>query len=247
MSRESQIAELAAKAFASHKIEQRLYHFESFDRYYGHWVCTKDGKGSSVYRFDILHKPGTLVVTGDIGDLILERTANMVAWCRGSVGSTEYFAEKVPSAIPTREPSQDKRQEYVDTMLKPDRSYNGDDNYNAWGQVIREEETCPECDGLGFTYREVGEDEVEFSCARCDESGEAPGAVSEAWIDLQAELSHMVDGAPDVFMQTLHDSPLCTDCDWMPDLTDWTSNFLWCREAVKWFCENWDGPNEVKA
>ena len=203
---QKQIEEFASKAFASHKIDQRMYLFESFDRYYGHWVCTKDGSGSNVYRFDILHKPGTLVVTGDIGDLIVERTSNMIAWCQGSVDSISYFAEKVPHAIKTREPSQDKRQRYVETMLEPCLAYDLSGEFNEWGQHI---------------------------------AGE-----TEAWEELYVELSRIIDdkAAPDVFMQTLYDSPLCNDCDWLPDLTDWTANFLWCREAVKWFCNNWEGP-----
>lgn len=208
-SKESQIAELADSVFASHQIEQRMYHFEAFDRYYGHWVCTKNGKGSNIYRFDIQHKPGTVTVTGDVGHLIIERSANMIAWCRGAVGSIGYFAEKVPRAIPTREPSQDKRQEYYDMMFIPCLAYCGEAGYNAWGQAI----AAPED--------------------------------REHWIDLREELAWKIDGPHDVFMSTLYESPLCRDSEWLPDLTDWTSNFLWCREAVKWFCEHWDGPNSA--
>lgn len=244
-SKESKIAEFATNAFAAHKIEQRMYQFESFDRYYGHWVCTKDGKGSNIYRFDIQHKPGTLVVTGDIGDLIVERTANMVAWCRGSVGSIDYFAEKVPHAIPTRDKSQEKMQEYVETMLLPDVSYSDCGTYNKWGQTIAELVDCPECHGYGETEGDESNNYDWVPCEACKGKGAVLSEVSSEWTELQAEVSHLADGSPDVFMQALYESSLCVDGDWMPDLTDWTSNFLWCREAVKWFCNNWDGPNPI--
>ncbi len=243
LSKEMQIAELAAKSFASHKIEQRLYQFESFDRYYGHWVCTKEGKGSNVYRFDIQHKPGTLTVTGDIGDLMVERTSNMVAWCRGSVGSIGYFAEKVPSAIQTREKSPDMMQEYVDTMLLPDPSYSDCGTYNKWGQQIVEKVDCPKCHGYGEKEGDESNNYDWVPCETCKGKGEVLAEISSEWVDLQDEVAHLTDGPPDVLLQALYESTLCNDCDWMPDLSDWTTNFLWCREAVKWFCENWDGPN----
>lgn len=36
------------------------------------------------------------------------------------------------------------------------------------------------------------------------------------------------------FSMALYESGVADGCDW-PDLTNYTSNFLWCREDLKWF------------
>jgi adenylate kinase family enzyme len=46
------------------------------------------------------------------------------------------------------------------------------------------------------------------------------------------------------FYRALSDSGLNDGCDW-PDFTNYTSNFLWCREDLKWFLANL--PAEVAA
>lgn len=95
----SLIAENAAHAFKEHVIEQRSLHRDERGLY-ATWRCGRPDSGT--YAFLVTVYPGVLVVTGDVGDLIVERTTNMIAWCRGSVGSIDYFAEKVPHAIPTK-------------------------------------------------------------------------------------------------------------------------------------------------
>lgn len=39
------------------------------------------------------------------------------------------------------------------------------------------------------------------------------------------------------FCTALYESGVNDGCDW-PDFKNWTSNFLWCREDLKWFLAN---------
>src|SRR5690348_17164327 len=102
----AQSAEMAALAFAEHKLTERLNQgmFRS-------WRCCRPG--SWTYGFDVTTTPGYLFVTGDIGDLIVGRTGDMIAWSRSAIGSISYFAEKVPSSIDTKEWSSDRAREWI--------------------------------------------------------------------------------------------------------------------------------------
>lgn len=97
----------AAKAFRNHTIRMRLDQglFRS-------WRC-QPFDGGWIYGFDIHTMPGMLMVTGDIGMLALERTADMLSWARGSIHSIDYFAEKVCRAIKTDEFDQKKAEVWV--------------------------------------------------------------------------------------------------------------------------------------
>lgn len=184
----NQIHEFAAKHFANHKIEQRLNHgmFRS-------WRCKADG--TWVHGFDITTMPGTLIVTGDIGELIVQRSDDMIAWARGSVHSIDYFAEKVPRSMETGEFCVEVAKEFL-SELRQD----------------------------------------------LDESG----YLNEAKRDAIAELRHILDGDEIADFQTeLYLSGLVDGCD-MPNLKNYTSNFLRCREAVIWFLANWKDEEPAK-
>lgn len=94
---------------------------------YGCWRCgTPDGSGIDSFRITTI--PGVLIITGDIGDLILERTENMIAWCAGSINSIDYFEEKVPRAIKTKEYDQDIALEWIEEQLEnEDECYDGEE------------------------------------------------------------------------------------------------------------------------
>lgn len=175
------IHEFAVKNFANHKIEQRLNQgmFRS-------WRCKADG--TWVRGFDITTTPGTIIVTGDIGELIVQRSDDMIAWARGSVHSIDYFAEKVPRSMETGEFCVEVAKEFL-SELRSDLRDTGD--------------------------------------------------LDEETKDKIAELRNILDGDEVADFQTeLYLSGLVDGCD-MPNLKNYTSNFLWCREAVIWFCENW--------
>lgn len=177
-----QIHEFAVKNFANHKIEQRLNHgmFRS-------WRCKAEG--TWVHGFDITTMPGTLVITGDIGELIVQRSEDMISWASGSIHSIDYFAEKVPRSMETGEFCVEVAKEFLSELrqdLKRDRELD-------------------------------------------DETKEKI-----------AELMQILDGDEIAdFPTELYLSGLIDGCD-MPNLKNYTSNFLWCREALIWFLENLD-------
>lgn len=90
-----QIERLASKAFAEHVI-----HSELNQGVYRHFRCAKPGTG--IYAFNITTFPGRLVVTGDVGTLVVERLDDMFEWAPSAVESIDYFAEKVSREIETK-------------------------------------------------------------------------------------------------------------------------------------------------
>jgi len=99
-------AALAKDAFANHVLVPRLNCglFRS-------WRCQTPREGA--YWFDVVTGPGWLMVRGDVGELIVQRCDDMIAWSRGSIESIDYFAEKVPHEIETEEYDADVAREYL--------------------------------------------------------------------------------------------------------------------------------------
>lgn len=106
----AQIDQLAADAF-KHHVATRVHGVGL----YRSWRCSRDGTG--IYAFSVTTVPGRLIVSGDIGFLAVERTEDMIPWCRGSIESIAYFAEKVPPCIHTREFDGDVAIEWLQEQL----------------------------------------------------------------------------------------------------------------------------------
>lgn len=89
----------AKREFAEHVITLEA---SSGNGLYSTWRCAKPGTG--IMAFWITTVPTCIIVTGDVGDLIVQRhgSPNMIPWCRGSIHSLDYFAEKVPQNIETK-------------------------------------------------------------------------------------------------------------------------------------------------
>jgi len=114
------IEQLAADAFRNHELQVK-----SENGLYRCWRCgTPDG--SSVYAFRITTIPGCMFVTGDVGDLMIERSEDMVAWCRGSINSIDYFEEKIPHSVKTKVYDEDIAQEWLKEQLE-----NEDESYDS--------------------------------------------------------------------------------------------------------------------
>ncbi|MCX7396203.1 MAG: hypothetical protein NT138_00825 [Planctomycetales bacterium] len=111
MASEAEIRASAANAFQNHVIEVL-----SRDGVYRTWRCGKPD--CSIYHFVITTIPGSLIITGDLGSLIVSRQYDMLPWCRGSCDSTGYFAEKVPNEVKTTEFSYEALQEWVKETRK---------------------------------------------------------------------------------------------------------------------------------
>lgn len=83
------IAELAQRDFADHVIREKSNPGD-YARVF--WCGKPDG--SSIMHFKVVVFPGYLMVTGDVGDIVLFRDTDMIAWCRSAVRSPSYFFEK---------------------------------------------------------------------------------------------------------------------------------------------------------
>lgn len=94
--REDEIRRISSKRFKDFIIEEQYRIGVNRS-----WIC-RDPKSWDC-SFTITTIPYHLIVTGDLGDLIVSRSYDMLPWCRGSAHSTEYFAEKVPHGYQTHE------------------------------------------------------------------------------------------------------------------------------------------------
>lgn len=100
---------MALHSFKDHLVEVRLD-----QGLYRQWRCAKPQ--SSMFAFTVTTIPGRIIVNGDVGDLIVERCDDMIAWCRGSINSVDYFEQKVVRAIPTREYDEDMAEWWLDDL-----------------------------------------------------------------------------------------------------------------------------------
>lgn len=85
----------AAGAFARHAVTQNVA-----QGLYRHWSCAEPGSGHRAFNVTTL--PGRLIVTGDMGELILCREPDMVEWFRRCHEDLNYVAGKA-QGIPVRE------------------------------------------------------------------------------------------------------------------------------------------------
>lgn len=65
------------------------------------WRCQAPGTWN--YGFNVMLKPGWLILDGDIGFVAFSRTKDMLSWIRGAINDPDYIAEKVPQEIKVRE------------------------------------------------------------------------------------------------------------------------------------------------
>lgn len=182
------IEELAVPAFKNHKIRQVMSmgvhrHFKCLNR-----------SGSSNYMFRVVTFPGRLVITGDIGDLMLCREIDMLPWAKRAVESIDYFAEKVVAG---------KVKQYCP-------------------EVVQEEINEVLAERVRRLEEDAGEDDVEVN----------PD-------DLESPLDLTDIDNPHTTLVEMYYSGLWDGCDF-PNTENWTSNFLWCREALRWFFREYD-------
>lgn len=111
-----QIEKNAAKDFAEHTITKRLDVEGRFRSY----RCQKPG--TWIYGFDVTFIPGSVILTGDIGGLILSRECDMLPWLRGVLKKNSidfrYVAEKVDREISIEEWSEEVTRENLKYWLK---------------------------------------------------------------------------------------------------------------------------------
>jgi hypothetical protein len=96
----------AKKDLSEHQVTMRLN-----NGLWRSWRCQRPG--SWVYGFDVTTGPGWIMVTGDMGTCVWERTADMIDWAEASINSLSYFAEKVPREIKIKEYDPDKAKAWL--------------------------------------------------------------------------------------------------------------------------------------
>lgn len=88
----AQVAEMADASLRDHIITPLLDAGE-----FRAWRCGREQ--CAAYHFDVYVVPGRLMVFGDMGCLVVERTRDMIAWSRSAIRSLGYFASKVPEEL----------------------------------------------------------------------------------------------------------------------------------------------------
>lgn len=226
-------AQRASEVFKDHVITQHLA-----QGMYRSWRCKKPGTWN--YGFDVTTRPGWLFITGDIGDLIVTRANDMIAWARGAISDPQYFAEKVPHAMPTKEWSYDLSLEWLgEEIEEAKKEHDSDGN----------EEQCPKCRRMVLVL-ENGTFELHRRWPDLSIAGNCSGSGETA--TLAARLQQLKEAAQHdglngemgehEFCTALYESNLIDCGDW-PTLKVFNSNFLWCYQAVKWFLANL--PEEI--
>lgn len=215
--------EMAAVSFKDHVVTERLN-----QGMFRAWRC--QAPGSWNMGFDVFTQPGDLVVTGDLGDLIVSRCEDMISWSRSAVHSIGYFAEKVPHSIPTREWSYDKAMEWIGEEIKEASADDSEDDST---------EKCPRCGKFVAVVAETGKlatHDYPPGCRMvCRGSGEIVSRRHKL-IELRNQLeTEGINGemCEHEFLTTLYSTSLLDGQDF-PNFKVYNSNFLWCREAVKW-------------
>lgn len=236
---------MAAQAFRDHQVEVRLS-----NGVYRVFRCGRPG--SSICAFWVATTPGMLFVYGDVGELVVSRTYDMLAWAKSAIRDPNYFAEKVPHcAIKTREWSYAKAIEWIDEEIadaqkERDSERDEDDDPDRM--------KCPKCGNLVL----VLEDETFEPHKRhpglggigsgCSNGGEPATRAARLKALREAAATDGLNGemSEHEFNLALYESDLEDGCDW-PDHKVFTSNFLWTREAVKWLLANLppDAPEYV--
>lgn len=184
---EQQIRELSDQSFSGHKMTLEL-HAGMFRS----WLCKNPG--SSAYWFRITTIPGSLIITGDLGTMVVGRENDMLPWVRGCIDSTDYFAGKCQDT---------KTRVFSETSLR------------EWlAEQITEMEACPHSDASGVLDT------------------------------LHSALSESSEHGPDWFYEELQD---VFEGSEPPSWTDWDSQFLWRRDAIRWFIREYDRQQTVIA
>lgn len=188
----------SVRNFAKHVLTVVVDHGPDVFR---HYRCHEPG--TSNMHFNVYFFPGRMIVSGDIGFMAWERTFDMLIWARGAVDSIDYFAEKVPNEIETKEWDSEVGKAWV------------------WEVFFEMVENLVDEEGV-------------------DASNAVNAHKAQGWRDTRDELMRHLDNGYEIFISEVDNSdwsPSKRGGDW-PELKQYTTSFLWCREAVKWLIRN---------
>lgn len=114
------IEKAAKESFKDHGIKKIL------DSTY---ECKKEE--TTTYRFYVTIIPGSVVVTGDIGNIIFNvRDSNQIGWLRGAIGSPSYLFEKISNSFIKKEFDEEAAKEGIrqEMLYELDYFVEGDPN-----------------------------------------------------------------------------------------------------------------------
>lgn len=80
------------------------------------WRVAKPGSGNMAMTIYVV--PGRLMMAGDAGSLIIERTTDMVRFVRQAIGDPGYLLGKARAEFSTREFSERKAREWIEDLRK---------------------------------------------------------------------------------------------------------------------------------
>jgi hypothetical protein len=127
------VARRAIKDLAKHVATQTLD-----AGLYRAWKCGEPG--NCINAFEVVTGPGWLLIRGDMGTCLWERTNDMLGWCRGSINSLGYFAEKVSREIKIKEYDPDIAKAWLlDQIIDFWNDHHGDDmdadEWHQWKEI----------------------------------------------------------------------------------------------------------------
>lgn len=190
-----QVAADMAHNLRHHRMDCRL------DRgVFRNYHCTNPAR-PSFYHFNVSTEPGRLIVTGDCGDLILERSWDMFAWVRGAIEDPWYFGSKKIPSMQVREFDAEVAREWL---------------------IAEQEQNRREAEEWLSDWKEVNGDKPPLPA----DWKQPPTLDIESLAQLAREDKHG-------FHVELYESGIVPDGDF-PDFTNYTHEYLRCREAVKW-------------
>lgn len=155
---QEQIHRNAVKAFANHQFTIVKSHGVNRE-----FVCKQPG--TNAYWFTVRTWPGWILVHGDVGFLALSRINDMLLFCRDSIHSIGYFAEKVPKEIIVEQWSADVVREWIDEMIR-DREDYGLSDFDC--SELLQMKTCDEIESRDMFHMKLVNDTEYWSRCDCD-------------------------------------------------------------------------------
>lgn len=132
------------------KALDQVRHFQRFDKHRitkegpGIWYCGEPGTG--VYHFRVIMVPGRIIVTGDIGDLILHvNHAKPLRWalgCKMRPEDTYYPLSKLSHDVGRKEFQPDEAEAWLCEQISEQRKWGEKAGVQKYIKMLREWRSC---------------------------------------------------------------------------------------------------------
>lgn len=132
------------------KALEQVRHFQRFDKHEitregpGIWYCGE--KGTGIYHFRVIMVPWRIIVTGDIGDLILHvNHAKPLRWalgCKMKPESTYYPLSKVAPEFRQSEFQPEEAEDWLMERISESRKYDDKEQAKRYIKMARQWKDC---------------------------------------------------------------------------------------------------------